>query len=179
MFLPWVVALKFHLNTPPSGSEYKFCLSEYIGEETLVEGKFTIDSQPQQVIQLKVYDSPVQPFDDRGNVLSHDNIYFTKEEVSGKGTFSFSTHKFANILFCFTNVYKGTESNPSKLYTPVEFKLVTGADTSSSVDDNQNRLKPMEQDLERLANVAREIVENMESLQIKESSLRDVNGFVG
>ena len=174
--LTFIYAIKFQLNVPSSGNEYKFCLSEYVADSTKVKGKFKIQNQPEQLIDLKVFDSPVQPFEDKEKKEVHDNVYYSKSQLSGDGTFTFTTHKFANILFCFTNVYNGNSAGKS-LHTPVEFTIKTGMDiVDAGKEDTKEKLKPMEADLQKIANVAKEIVEQMEELKLKEMYLRDVNG---
>eukprot|EP00835_Amoeboradix_gromovi_P002810 NODE_167_length_16327_cov_0.361597.p6 type:complete len:186 gc:universal NODE_167_length_16327_cov_0.361597:15769-15212(-) len=174
-----VYSIKFQLNVPSTGTEYKFCLSEYVADSTKVKGKYILQNQPEQLIDLKVFDSPVQPFEDKDSTDIHDNVYYSKSSLSKEGTFTFKTHKFANILFCFTNVYKGNSPSRSSLYTPVEFSIGTGMDIHESFaeQDTKEKLKPMETDLKKIADVAKEIVEQMEELKNKEVYLRDVNGF--
>ena len=175
-----VTAIKFALNVPTSGTEYKFCLSEYVADSTKVVGKFVIKNQPEQQITLKVFDSPVQPFEDKDNPEVHDNVYYSKNSLPNDGTFTFTTHKFANILFCFINFYQGNSQNRGSLHTPVEFSMTTGMDIHESFADREakDKLKPMEADLQRISQVANEIVEQLEDLKAKEIYLRDVNGIL-
>eukprot|EP00834_Sanchytrium_tribonematis_P001873 NODE_49_length_31687_cov_0.791123.p15 type:complete len:185 gc:universal NODE_49_length_31687_cov_0.791123:24637-25191(+) len=176
----FVLGIKFHLNVPPTGQEYKFCLSEYVADSTKVQGDFDIQNQAEQQIDLKVFDSPVQPFenDNNGKKEIHDNVYYSKTAISSKGTFTFTTHKFANILFCFTNLYAGNAATRSTLHTPVTFTVNTGMDIHESYAEYEakEKLKPMETDLKKIADISKEIVEQLEDLKVKEMYLRDVNG---
>ena len=178
IFALFVFSLKFQLNVPSSGTEYKFCLSEYVADSTKVKGKFTIANQAEQNVDLKVFDSPVQPFEDKNNKELHDNVYYSKAALNGDGTFTFTTHKFANILFCFTNVYSGNSPSRGALHTPVTFKINTGMDIHDEYAEleTKEKLKPMEADLLKIAEIAKEIVEQTEDLKAKEMYLRDVNG---
>jgi len=161
-------AVKFTLTALAPGSEgiNKRCLSQYIGKDVVVRGQFEVSDGDHQ-------DVSVQVTDDSKEV----NQYYSKSDISGKGTFTFNTHTHGAVQVCFTNTLKeGFQPSP-QLFRVITLALDTGAEAKEDKDfeEKDQHLKPVEIELSRLESLSEELVDEMEYMISRLSKMRNTN----
>ncbi|KAI9203709.1 emp24/gp25L/p24 family/GOLD-domain-containing protein [Polychytrium aggregatum] len=163
-----VSAVKFELYAEPHGQEEqsRHCLGQYMGKDVLVVGSVDVGESPYaQQVNIEIIDTS-----------DASNKYFSKRSASGIQKFSFTTHAYAEVKFCFTNVLEpGIHPGPQYKKT-IQLHVDTGAEATdySAMKENEN-LKPHELELKRLENMMNEMVGELDQLQSLEAQMRDIN----
>lgn len=89
-------AVKFDLQALPLPGNTR-CLAQFLPKDTLIVGTITIGPGYNQRVDVEVKDDS-----------EHENSYYKKFNVEESTKFSFTTHEYTNIYFCFTNsLYEG------------------------------------------------------------------------
>ena len=113
-----------------------------------------------------------------GNSQIHDalgNDYAKPKDVSGEARYAFTSHADSAFDVCFENVLTAQHPvmNPTKA---IELDIDIGADAKDwSAIQAGEKLKPVEAELRRISEVAKEVVDEMDYLRSREMKLRDTN----
>ena len=101
------------------------------------------------------------------------NDYARPRDVAGESRYAFTSVADSAFDVCFENILTGGGSN---LVRSIELDIDIGADAKDwSAIQAGEKLKPMEAELRRISEVAKEIVDEMDYLRNREKSLRDTN----
>lgn len=103
------------------------------------------------------------------------NDYARPRDVAGEARYAFTSHADSAFDVCFENILTSRSAvmNPSK---SIELDIDIGADAKDwSAIQAGEKLKPMEAELRRLGEVAKEVSDEMEYLRGREMKLRDTN----
>ncbi|KAJ2889745.1 vesicle coat component [Coemansia aciculifera] len=104
----------------------------------------------------------------------HVNQYGARRQLDD-ATFRFDTQSHANVIVCFQNVLEPNFPNDGRSLT-VQFKMESGAMAEDFHKMQQEeKLKPMEMELRRLALTLDDVQDELQYLKQKESALRDAN----
>lgn len=105
------------------------------------------------------------------------NDYARPRDVAGEARYAFTSHADSAFDVCFENVLSGARSPPGNPASKhVELDIDIGADAKDwSAIQAGEKLKPVEAELRRISEVAKEVVEEMEFLRGREMKLRDTN----
>lgn len=103
------------------------------------------------------------------------NDYQRPRDVAGENRYAFTAHASAPFDVCFENILSGGQGvvSPTR---HIELDIDIGADAKdwSAVQANE-KLKPVEVELRRIAEVAKEVADEMDYLRTREMKLRDTN----
>ncbi|KAJ2057082.1 vesicle coat component [Coemansia sp. S146] len=118
---------------------------------------------PGQMVNMEIHDdSP------------HVNQYGARRQVDD-ATFRFDTQAHANVIVCFQNVLEANMPNDGRSKT-IQFKMESGAMAEDFHKVQQEeKLKPMEMELRRLAMTLDDVQDELQYLKQRESTLRDAN----
>lgn len=103
------------------------------------------------------------------------NDYARPRDVAGEARYAFTAHTDSAFDVCFENILtaKHAVMNPTR---SVELDIDIGADAKDwSAIQAGEKLKPVEAELRRLSESAKELVDEMDYLRSREMKLRDTN----
>jgi hypothetical protein len=103
------------------------------------------------------------------------NDYARPRDVAGESRHAFTSHADAPFDVCFENILSAQQPvvDPTR---SVELDVDIGADAKDwTADAAGEKLKPVEAELRRISEQAKEVVEAMEYLRSREMKLRDTN----
>ncbi|KAJ3416402.1 U2 snRNP-associated SURP domain-containing protein [Chytridiales sp. JEL 0842] len=167
-YIPATQAVKFEL--PAShGSGNRRCIQQYMNKDTLAVGHFEVGPGEHMKIDVEIFDDAAIP-----------NKFWKKGNVNtGSQKFSFTSHQAAVIQYCFTNTLADEQLMGPSMKRTIALHVDTGAEAEQYADEAKNaKLKPLEQELLRLEYMADGILQDLETMRLKEESMRDVNGMV-
>ena len=103
------------------------------------------------------------------------NDYGRPRDVSGETRYAFTSHSNGPFDVCFENMLTSGYASAS-LFKSVELDIDIGADAKDwSAIQAGEKLRPVEAELRRISEVAKEVVDEMEFLRGREMKLRDTN----
>ncbi|KAJ2027989.1 vesicle coat component [Coemansia sp. S610] len=140
------------------------CLSQWLPMGTHVRVKAKVlPGIPGQKVNMEIHDdSP------------HVNQYGARRQVDD-ATFRFDTQAHANVIVCFQNVLEANFPNDGRSQT-IQFKMESGAMAEDFHKvQHEEKLKPMEMELRRLAMTLDDVQDELQYLKQRESTLRDAN----
>ena len=103
------------------------------------------------------------------------NDYGRPRDIAGEARYAFTSHADGPFDVCFENILQAKQSvmNPSR---HIELDIDIGADAKDwNAIQAGEKLKPVEMELRRLAEVAKEVVDEMDYLRGREMKLRNTN----
>nr|POE54357.1 endoplasmic reticulum vesicle protein 25 [Quercus suber] len=165
--LPLISALKFDIVAHP-GHESKSkerCVRNFVAKDQLVVVTATVSGNrgDGQVLNMHIKDAM-------------GNDYHRPRDVVGESRSVFTSHADSSFDVCFENIQSGayhSQSPPSRF---VELDIDIGADAKDwGAIQAGEKLRPVEAELKRLYESAREVVEEMDYLRTREIKLRDTN----
>jgi len=164
--LPLAAALKFDIQAHPGheSASKERCIRNFVGKDQLVVVTTIVSGSrgDGQTLNMHVKDAV-------------GNDYHRPRDVAGEARYAFTSHADSAFDVCFENILtsRTTQHEP---YRSVELDIDIGADAKDwSAVQAAEKLKPVELDLKRIAEVAKEIVEEMNYLKEREMMLRDTN----
>ena len=103
------------------------------------------------------------------------NSYAKPRDVQGETRTAFTSHADSAFDVCFENILTSSYSS-TPLSKAIELDIDIGADAKDwSAIQAGEKLRPVEAELKRLSEVAKEVVMEMDFLRIREMKLRDTN----
>ncbi|EGP90995.1 unnamed protein product [Zymoseptoria tritici ST99CH_1A5] len=164
--LPLVSALKFDIKADHTGESImkERCIRNFAAKEQLVV--VTIKTSGQrgdgQTLHVHIRDTV-------------GNDYARPRDVAGESRHAFTSHADAPFDVCFENIL--TSQHPViEPHRSVELDVDIGADAKDwSADAAGEKLKPVEAELRKISEQAKEVVDAMEYLRSREMKLRDTN----
>ncbi|CAK1357525.1 Endoplasmic reticulum vesicle protein 25 [Cercospora beticola] len=164
--LPLVSALKFDIQAHPGheSASKERCIRNFVAKDQLVVVTATISGSKGdgQTLNMHIKDAV-------------GNDYARPRDVAGEARYAFTSHADSAFDVCFENILTGhgTYSSPSR---HVELDIDIGADAKDwSAIQAGEKLKPVEAELRRISEVAKEIVDELDYLRGREMKLRDTN----
>ena len=104
------------------------------------------------------------------------NDYGRPRDVVGENRYAFTSHATGPFDVCFENMMSGEGSQVVKRTRSIELDIDIGADAKDwAAIQAGDKLKPVEGELRRLAEVAKEVVDDYDFLRTREMKLRDTN----
>ncbi|KAK3836255.1 MAG: emp24/gp25L/p24 family/GOLD-domain-containing protein [Linnemannia gamsii] len=159
-------AIKFTIAGQEAGDARPFCISHYVDTETQVVVKVKVASGPHQKVSVEVTDDTVH----QGQLWKKDNL----SEDLQRG--AFLNKEAGNVVACFTNVLASGYKPDPKYTRVVDVNFEIGAETIDYLKlAEKEKLKPMEVELRKLEDLVKDVIENMEHLQIREENMRNTN----
>ncbi|KAF9112298.1 vesicle coat component [Mortierella sp. AM989] len=164
--LPSAQSVKFDLAGQPAGEASPFCVSHYVDDETQVVVKVRVGAGVHQKTSLEITDDS-----------EHLNQLWRKDTLSEElQRASFLTKQAGDIVACFTNVLTNGYQPDPKYTRTVDIDFEIGSETTDYEQvAAQEKLKPMELELRKLEDLVKDILENMEHLQMREERMRNTN----
>ncbi|KAK0247398.1 hypothetical protein LTS09_017475 [Friedmanniomyces endolithicus] len=164
--LPLVSALKFDIQAHPGGESAKQerCIRNFVAKDQLVVVTATVSGKrgDGQTLNMHIKDAV-------GNDYAHPR------DVAGENRFAFTSHADSAFDVCFENILTAQQAVMSPTRS-VELDIDIGADAKDwSAIQAGEKLKPMEAELRRLSESAKEVVDEMDYLRTREMKLRDTN----
>lgn len=103
------------------------------------------------------------------------NDYARPRDVAGEARYAFTAHADAAFDVCFENILTSHQAVISP-HRSVELDIDIGADAKDwSAIQAGEKIKPVEADLRRISEIAKEIVDELDYLRGREMKLRDTN----
>jgi p24 family protein delta-1 len=103
------------------------------------------------------------------------NDYARPRDVAGEARFAFNAHADSAFDVCFENILQSSAAL-SHPFRSVELDIDIGADAKDwAAIQAGEKLKPVEAELRRLSETAKEVVDEMDYLRMREQKLRDTN----
>ncbi|KAJ2702578.1 vesicle coat component [Coemansia sp. IMI 203386] len=158
------LAIEFDLEATSEVLGTRRCLSQWLPKNTHVKvSAKVLPGFPGQKVNLEIHDdSP------------HMNQYGVRKQVDDV-SFRFDTQAHANVIACFQNMLESGYPADGRTLT-VQFKMDSGAMAEDFHKMQQDeKLKPMEIELRRVAMSLDDIQEELQYLKQREGSLRDAN----
>ncbi|KAJ2466685.1 vesicle coat component [Coemansia sp. RSA 2337] len=157
-------ALEFDLVATTEIGGGRRCLSQWLPMDTHVRVKAKVlPGFPGQKVNMEIHDDS-----------QHSNQYGARNQVDD-ATFRFDTQAHANVIVCFQNVLEANMPNDGRSRT-IQFKMESGAMAEDFHKIQQEeKLKPMEMELRRLAMTLDDVQDELQYLKQRESTLRDAN----
>eukprot|EP01084_Bolivina_argentea_P166329 288784_1 len=158
MLLPSLAVLCVLINISQSISFYLTsketkCLSDYLGENELLIGEFSIDPIRRDDIDEGVLTSVSDP--------TEETVY---EKNVDNGKFAFTAPQNGEYVFCFNNY--------DEIEKTVKFNTHSGVKAKDYSDIvKKENLKPLEAKLKRLEDMARETLERYRDVRNMEDSI--------
>ncbi|KAK5164802.1 vesicle coat component [Saxophila tyrrhenica] len=164
LLLPLTTALKFDMQAHPGheSASKERCIRNFVAKDQLVVVTATVSGNrgDGQTLNMHIKDAV-------GNDYAHPR------DITGEGRYAFTSHADSAFDVCFENILSGASSSSSK---HIELDIDIGADAKDwSAIQAGEKLKPVEAELRRISEVAKEVVEEMEFLRGREMRLRDTN----
>ncbi|KXS94538.1 hypothetical protein AC578_7495, partial [Pseudocercospora eumusae] len=164
--LPLISALKFDIQAHP-GHESALkerCIRNFVARDQLVVVTATVSGSKGdgQILNMHIKDAV-------------GNDYARPRDVAGESRTAFTSHADSAFDVCFENILSGRHAgnSPSR---HVELDIDIGADAKDwSAIQAGEKLKPVEAELQRISEVAIEIVQELDYLRGREMKLRDTN----
>ncbi|KAF2773767.1 hypothetical protein EJ03DRAFT_263913 [Teratosphaeria nubilosa] len=163
--LPLVSALKFDIQAHAGheSASQERCIRNFVAKDQLVVVTATVSGNKGdgQTLNMHIHDAV-------------GNHYARPRDVVGEARYAFTSHADGPFDVCFENILSGASTHAPK--RSVELDIDIGADAKDwSAIQAGEKLKPVEAELRRLSESAKEIVEEMEFLRSREMRLRDTN----
>lgn len=186
--LPLVLALKFDIQAHPGheSAKQERCIRNFVAKDQLVVVTATASGKRGDGQTLNMHVSlplhpPQPPHNTLADLHSHwqikdavGNDYARPRDVAGENRFAFTSHADSAFDVCFENVI--THAAISSASRSVELDIDIGADAKDwSAIQAGEKLKPVEAELRRLSETAKEVVDEMDYLRSREMKLRDTN----
>ncbi|KAK5117049.1 vesicle coat component [Meristemomyces frigidus] len=108
------------------------------------------------------------------------NDYARPRDVAGENRFAFTSHADSAFDVCFENILitaphaSSTEPNPPIRHIELDIDIGADAKDWSAIQAGE-KLKPVEAELRRLSESAKEVADEMDYLRTREIKLRDTN----
>ncbi|KXL47519.1 hypothetical protein M433DRAFT_99645 [Acidomyces richmondensis BFW] len=164
--LTTVSALKFDIQAHPGheSSRYERCIRNFVARDQLVVVTATVSGSrgDGQTLNMHIKDAV-------------GNDYARPRDVAGESRYAFTAHTDSAFDVCFENILTAKQAvmNPTR---SVELDIDIGADAKDwSAIQAGEKLKPVEAELRRLSETAKEVVDEMDYLRSREMKLRDTN----
>ncbi|KAK4504172.1 hypothetical protein PRZ48_005088 [Zasmidium cellare] len=164
--LPLVSALKFEIQAHPGheSASKERCIRNFVAKDQLVVVTATVSGNrgDGQTLNMHIKDAV-------------GNDYARPRDVAGEARYAFTSHADSAFDVCFENILTTHTAvmNPSR---SVELDIDIGADAKDwSAIQAGEKLKPVEVELKRMSEQAKELVEEMDYLRSREMKLRDTN----
>ncbi|USW53795.1 Putative transmembrane emp24 domain-containing protein [Septoria linicola] len=162
--LPLISALKFDIQAHPGheSASKERCIRNFVAKDQLVVVTATISGSKGdgQTLNMHIKDAV-------------GNDYARPRDVAGEARYAFTSHADSAFDVCFENIITGHGSTGSR---HVELDIDIGADAKDwSAIQAGEKLKPVEAELRRISEVAKEIVDELDYLRGREMKLRDTN----
>ncbi|KAJ1735423.1 vesicle coat component [Coemansia biformis] len=157
-------AIEFDIVATAETSGVRQCLSQWLPKNTHVKASAKVlPGFPGQRMDMEIHDdSP------------HLNQYGARKQMD-EVSFRFDTQAHANVIVCFQNVIEPGYPIDGRALT-VQFKMASGAMAEDFHRVQQEeKLKPMEIELRRLAMALDDIQDELQYLKQREGTLRDAN----
>ncbi|KAJ1853980.1 vesicle coat component [Coemansia sp. RSA 1822] len=157
-------AIEFDLPAAPEAINARRCLSQWLPRNTHVKvAAKTLPGFPGQKINMEIHDdSP------------HLNQYGVRKQMD-EVTFRFDTQAHANVIVCFQNVLEPGYPSDGRALT-VDLTMDSGAMAEDFHRlQQEEKLKPMEIELRRLAMTLDDIQDELQYLKQREGTLRDAS----
>ncbi|GAO18067.1 uncharacterized protein UV8b_07353 [Ustilaginoidea virens] len=159
-------ALKFELTAHAGVEDHRKerCIRNFVGADTLVVVTAKVDGAKGDgmAVNMHVRDAL-------------GNEYGRPRDIVGESRVTFQSHGDAAFDVCFENLLSGAR-RPNPASRHVELDIDVGADAKDwSAIQATEKLKPVEADLRRVAEMTEEIVLEMDYLRLREQKLRDTN----
>ncbi|KAJ1722697.1 vesicle coat component [Coemansia erecta] len=158
------LAIEFDLEAGAEVLGKRRCLSQWLPKNTHVKVTAKVlPGYPGQKIHMEIHDdSPSM------------NQYGVRKQVDDV-TFRFDTQAHANVIACFQNMLDNGYTADGRSLT-IQFKMDSGAMAEDFARLQQDeKLKPMEIELRRVAMSLDDIQDELQYLKQREGSLRDAN----
>ncbi|KAJ1932071.1 vesicle coat component [Linderina macrospora] len=159
--------IEFDLTAGHDGTHDRRCLSQWLpkGVHVKVATK-VLPGFPGQTLNMEIHDdSP------------HMNQYGARKHVD-EVAFRFDTQAHANVIVCFQNVLDAGQTPDGRALT-VQFKMNSGADAEDFGKlQSEQKLKPMEIELRRLAMHLEDVQDTLQYLKEHEGTFRDANEYM-
>ncbi|KAF2169985.1 hypothetical protein M409DRAFT_35997 [Zasmidium cellare ATCC 36951] len=164
--LPLVSALKFEIQAHPGheSASKERCIRNFVAKDQLVVVTATVSGNrgDGQTLNMHIKDAV-------------GNDYARPRDVAGEARYAFTSHADSAFDVCFENILTTHTAviSPSR---SVELDIDIGADAKDwSAIQAGEKLKPVEVELKRMSEQAKELVEEMDYLRSREMKLRDTN----
>ncbi|KAK1083327.1 vesicle coat component [Friedmanniomyces endolithicus] len=188
--LPLASALKFDIQAHPGGESAKQerCIRNFVAKDQLVVVTATVSGKrgDGQTLNMHKQDRRQQTVTSAYNIRINPmeaiqiedavgNDYAHPRDVAGENRFAFTSHADSAFDVCFENILTAQQAVMSPTRS-VELDIDIGADAKDwSAIQAGEKLKPMEAELRRLSESAKEVVDEMDYLRTREMKLRDTN----
>ncbi|KAK0775202.1 vesicle coat component [Friedmanniomyces endolithicus] len=188
--LPLASALKFDIQAHPGGESAKQerCIRNFVAKDQLVVVTATVSGKrgDGQTLNMHKQDRRQQTVTSAYNIRINlmeaiqikdavGNDYAHPRDVAGENRFAFTSHADSAFDVCFENILTAQQAVMSPTRS-VELDIDIGADAKDwSAIQAGEKLKPMEAELRRLSESAKEVVDEMDYLRTREMKLRDTN----
>jgi p24 family protein delta-1 len=190
-FLPLVSALKFDIQAHPGheSASKERCIRNFVAKDQLVVVTATVSGNRGDGMTLNMHvsspntrpcrnglgDPPLILYESQiKDAVGND--YARPRDVAGEARYAFTSHADSAFDVCFENVLTGSSRSSSNPSRAVELDIDIGADAKDwSAIQAGEKLKPVEAELRRISEVAKEVVDEMDFLRGREMKLRDTN----
>nr|POF01012.1 endoplasmic reticulum vesicle protein 25 [Quercus suber] len=165
--IPLISALKFDITAHP-GHESKSkerCVRNFVARDQLVVVTATVSGNrgDGQILNMHIKDAA-------------GNDYHRPRDVVGEGRYAFTSHAEGSFDVCLENILSGAHHSYPQISRFVELDIDIGADAKDwGATQAGEKLRPVEAELKRLFESAKEVVEEMDYLRTREIKLRDTN----
>lgn len=186
--LPLVSALKFDIQAHPGheSASKERCIRNFVARDQLVVVTTTVSGNrgDGQILNMHVRLSHTHnnsfiaanantPSPQIKDALGND--YARPRDVTGETRTAFTSHADSAFDVCFENILT-TGSYSAHLSKSIELDIDIGADAKDwSAIQAGEKLRPVEAELRRLTEIAKEVVDEMDFLRGREMKLRDTN----
>ncbi|KAJ2765776.1 vesicle coat component [Coemansia nantahalensis] len=157
-------ALEFDLAAVAENSDSRRCLSQWLPKGTHVKvSAKALPGFPGQKMNMEIHDDS-----------AHLNQYGARKHMD-EVSFRFDTQAHANVIVCFQNVLEPGYPADGRALT-MQFKMESGALAEDFHRlEQEEKLKPMEIEMRRLAMSLDDIQDELQYLKQREGTLRDAN----
>ncbi|KAK3686392.1 vesicle coat component [Vermiconidia calcicola] len=165
--LPLVSALKFDIQAHPGheSASKERCVRNFVAKDQLVVVTATVSGNrgDGQTLNMHIKDAV-------------GNDYARPRDVAGEARYAFTSHADSAFDVCFENILQATYRSSGPAERSIELDIDIGADAKDwSAIQAGEKLKPVEAELRRISENAKEVVDEMEFLRGREMKLRDTN----
>ncbi|KAI7282988.1 Endoplasmic reticulum vesicle protein [Hortaea werneckii] len=164
--VPLISALKFDIQAHPGqeSASKERCIRNFVQKDQLVVVTATSSGSKGdgQILNMHIKDAV-------------GNDYHRPRDIVGENRYAFHSHADSAFDVCFENILNAQQAvmNPMR---SVELDIDIGADAKDwSAIQAGEKLKPMEAELRRLSESAKEVTDEMDYLRSREVKLRDTN----
>ncbi|OAJ39809.1 hypothetical protein BDEG_23624 [Batrachochytrium dendrobatidis JEL423] len=159
-----VSALRFDLLAT-SGQGTRKCIDQYVHKNTLVSGIVDVPARDSQRVDAEIIDDTV-----------NQSKHWSRPNIVGEHKFSFTVHEDAYLRFCFTSTLPNDVAPGPDVKRTVFLRLDMGAEAKQYVAEMEvGKLEPIEIELRRLEEMAREIINDFLFLEDQGNSMHNVN----